>query len=81
MLSDLHYPGWAATVNGESTPIERANHLFRAVRVAPGKSTVRFEYRPASLRRGALVSLASALLLAALLVRRSVGRSRGPAAV
>jgi hypothetical protein len=69
VLSDLHYPGWRATVNGIPAPIERANHLFRAVRVAAGASAVRFEYRPASLRRGALVSLVSALLLAALLVR------------
>ena len=69
VLSDLHYPGWRATVNGSAAPIERANHLFRAVRVAAGASAVRFEYRPASLRRGALVSSATALALVALLVR------------
>jgi hypothetical protein len=69
VLSDLDYPGWRATVNGSAAPIERANHLFRAVRVAAGASAVRFEYRPASLRRGALVSGATALLLVALLVR------------
>jgi hypothetical protein len=66
VLSDLHYPGWVATVNGAPSPIERANHLFRAVRVGAGSSRVRFEYQPASLRLGALVSLASVLGLAAL---------------
>jgi hypothetical protein len=81
VLSDLHYPGWGATVNGDPAPIERANHLFRAVRVEAGSSTVRFEYRPASLRRGAFVSLASALLLLALFLRGTRGRARGPAAV
>ena len=78
VLSDLHYPGWRATVNGSEAPIERANHLFRAVRVAAGASTVRFEYRPQSLRRGALVSLATALLFAALLLRGSWSRRRRP---
>jgi Bacterial membrane protein YfhO len=81
VLSDLYYPGWVATVNGDPAQIERANHLFRAVRVAAGPSTVRFSYRPASLRRGALVSLASALLLAALFLRGARSRSRGTAAV
>jgi hypothetical protein len=78
VLSDLFYPGWHATVNGSEAPIERANHLFRAVRVAAGESTVRFEYRPESLRRGALVSLATALLLAALALRGAWSRRRRP---
>jgi hypothetical protein len=65
VLSDLHYPGWRALVNGVETPIERADHLFRAVRVGAGASRVRFEYRPRSLRDGALISFASALALAA----------------
>jgi hypothetical protein len=78
VLSDLYYPGWIAWVNGAPSPIERANHLFRAVRVGAGSSRVRFEYQPASLRRGALVSLASALGLAALGLR---GARRRRAAV
>ena len=65
VLSDLHYPGWRATVNGNEAPIERANHLFRGVRVGAGHSALRFEFRPASLRNGALVSGATALSLAA----------------
>jgi len=79
VLSDLHYPGWHALVNGAPTPIERANHLFRAVPVPAGRSTLRFEYRPASLRRGAWLSLATALALAAAVAgarRRSRGADR-----
>jgi hypothetical protein len=81
VLSDLFYPGWRATVNGSAAPIERANHLFRAVRIAAGASAVRFEYRPASLRRGTLVSFATAILLAALLARGARRRLRHPAQV
>jgi hypothetical protein len=65
VLSDLAYPGWRAEVNGDEAAIARADHLFRAVRVGGGRSTVRFEYRPASLRLGAAISAATALLIAA----------------
>jgi hypothetical protein len=63
-LSDQHDPGWEATVNGAPAPITRANYAFRLVRVPGGESTVVFRYRPLSVRLGAWVSAASALLLA-----------------
>jgi hypothetical protein len=59
VLSDSWYPGWVATVDGEEAPIERANLLFRAVRVPPGSHTVEFRYEPQSVRTGALVSAGS----------------------
>ncbi|MEO8608735.1 MAG: YfhO family protein [Chloroflexota bacterium] len=46
LLTDTYYPGWVATVNGEMTPIYKADVMFRAVKVPPGKSTVIFEYKP-----------------------------------
>jgi hypothetical protein len=47
LLTDTYYPGWTATVNGESKPIYKADVMFRAVQVPAGKSTVVFEYKPA----------------------------------
>jgi hypothetical protein len=64
VLTDTHYPGWRATIAGEEQEILRANGLFRAVRVGRGQQRVEFEYRPASLRVGAALSLASLILLA-----------------
>ncbi len=64
VLTDTHYPGWRATLAGKEQEILRANGLFRAVRVAGGRQRVEFEYRPASLRAGAALSLASLTLLA-----------------
>jgi hypothetical protein len=46
VLADAYYPGWRVTVNGEETPIYRANVMFRAVRVPAGESTVIFEFVP-----------------------------------
>ncbi len=46
VLNDIWHPWWQATVNGESTPILRANVLFRAVAVPPGKARVVFRFTP-----------------------------------
>lgn len=46
VLSDAWHPGWLATVNGKPTPIQRANLIFRAVRVPAGDSAVIFSFEP-----------------------------------
>jgi uncharacterized membrane protein YfhO len=53
VLADTHYPGWFATVDGQSEPLLRANYAFRAVRVPAGPHTIVFDYRPRSLAVGA----------------------------
>jgi hypothetical protein len=61
VLTDTFYPGWQATVDGEPVAIVRADHAFRGVPVNTGRHRVVFLYAPASLRRGAAVSLVAAL--------------------
>ena len=73
VLSDTYYPGWEATVDGEPAELLRANYLFRAVAVAPGKHTVKFRYRPQSLVIGLSVSCV-ALLALILILRTGIGR-------
>jgi hypothetical protein len=46
VLTDTDYPGWVATVDDFTVPIQRANGLFRAVRLGPAASTVTFRYAP-----------------------------------
>jgi hypothetical protein len=48
VLHDPFYPGWYATVDGTRVPIERAEMLFRGVRVAAGKHRVLFSFAPFS---------------------------------
>ena len=67
VLSDAYYPGWKATVDGDSTPIYRTNYVLRGIEVPPGSHLVTFEYRPKSVIVGAGVSAASALILVTLL--------------
>jgi hypothetical protein len=80
VLTDVHYPGWNATVDGRSESIERVDYLVRGVRVPAGKRRVVFTYEPATFTVGWILSLAGLLLLGAaavvLVLRR--GRSTHP---
>jgi hypothetical protein len=78
VLSDAWYPGWEATVNGKSVPVEIADHAFRAVHVDAGASQVIMQFRPATWAWGSLISLltflATLLALAAIVVVRRGAR-------
>ena len=66
VLSDVHMPGWKATVDGRETEIERVDYLLRGIPVEAGEHRIVLEYAPASWRIGWIVSLLAALgLLAA----------------
>jgi hypothetical protein len=56
LLNDAWYPGWEARVDGQTTPVERANVLFRALAVPAGDHQVEWLYRPTSFRMGMVFS-------------------------
>lgn len=70
VFSDIYYPGWQCTIDGEPAPILRADYVLRAVVLPAGKHTVAFRFDPQSLHTteaiadGALIALL--LLLIAL---------------
>ncbi len=67
VMSDVHFPGWHATVDGRDADIERVDYLLRGVAVGDGEHEIVLEYRPSSWRAGWIVSLLTALgLLAAM---------------
>ena len=68
VLSDLHYPGWKARLDGRDVPIERVNYVMRGVSLPPGDHRVEFRYEPLSWRVGWIVSLLGSLTLAVILV-------------
>jgi hypothetical protein len=61
VLSEIWYPGWQVQVDGLRQPVVRVNGIVRGVYLEPGSHTVTWEYRPASLRWGAMVSAGTLL--------------------
>lgn len=45
VVTESALPGWVVHINGEEAPLVRANGLYMAVEVPPGKHTVVFEYK------------------------------------
>jgi hypothetical protein len=66
-LADQYFPGWTASVNGQPAPILLANHAFRLVEVPRGPVRVEFVYQPWRVRIGAVISVATLVVVAAAL--------------
>ncbi len=67
VVSESYHSGWRATVAGAPQPVLRVNGDFLGCVVGPGKQNVLLEFRPDSLYRGLLASLAGLGLTAATL--------------
>lgn len=67
VLSEMFFPGWRAFIDGQATPIHRANYLFRSVVVPAGRHEVVFRYRPTSVLGGGAVTILGLVVVAALL--------------
>ncbi len=62
-LSDPHYPGWQAAVDGQPAELLPANYAFRAVRIPAGTHRVTMAFRPGTWRAGLGVSAVTGALL------------------
>jgi hypothetical protein len=71
VLSDSHYPGWKAWVDGRPTPVLRVNHALKGVAVEDGRHAVRLRFDPWRFRAGAWISGAAVLVLLALAASQS----------
>lgn len=77
ILSDAHYPGWQARVDGEEATIHRTNTILRGVFVPAGSHQVTFQFKPTILRTGLALALASTLFALLLLLRAGGPRLDG----
>lgn len=56
VLSEVYYPGWTATVDGQPAPLLRADVILRGVPLPAGSHRVEIAYAPASLKWGAVIT-------------------------
>jgi hypothetical protein len=57
VLSEIFYPGWRATVNGNRVQIHKADGILRGIVVPRGQSKVVLRYVPMSIYAGGILSL------------------------
>jgi hypothetical protein len=57
VLSEMHYPGWRATLNGQPAEIYRVNGGLRGIVVPRGESSITLEYAPFSVYAGGAITL------------------------
>ena len=50
VFSEIYYPGWTATVDGEPAELGRVNYILRALSVKPGKHEVVLSFFPKSVK-------------------------------
>jgi uncharacterized membrane protein YfhO len=56
-MSEAHYPGWQAYVDGKKEEIVRASYVFRAIPLGPGSHRVVVVFEPLSFKIGLSLSL------------------------
>jgi hypothetical protein len=66
VVTDTHYPGWSARLDGEAAEMRRVDFAFRGVVVPAGTHEVRFTYAPRSVAWGSALSAIGVALAAAL---------------
>lgn len=49
VFSEIYYPGWQATIDGQPADIARANYILRAMNVPAGTHTIEMRFDPKSL--------------------------------
>lgn len=69
VFSEVYYPGWTATVDGQNVEVGRVNYVLRAINVKPGTHTVILAFHPSTVTKTETVAYVGyALLIVVLLL-------------
>jgi hypothetical protein len=63
VVSEIHYPGWHAYLDGQPVDILQVDYILRGVVVPAGQHRVEMVFRPLSLTVGAAISGVTLLVL------------------
>ena len=68
VFSEIYYPGWQSTIDGQEAAHGRANYILRTMNVPAGKHVVEFRFDPKSLHTTETIAFIALGLLALLAV-------------
>jgi hypothetical protein len=63
VFSEIYYPGWTATVDGEPVELGRVDYVLRALNVKPGRHEVVLSFFPKSVNTTETIAYVSYLIL------------------
>lgn len=72
VFSEIYYPGWTATLDGQPLELGRVDYVLRAAYVPAGKHTIHMEYKPASVGVTETVAYIAIVLLLIVFVGAAV---------
>ena len=68
VFSEIYYPGWTATVDGQPAELGRVNYILRALNVKAGNHKVVLDFHPQSLKNTETVAYIGYGVLALLII-------------
>ncbi|MDD6124308.1 MAG: YfhO family protein [Bacteroidales bacterium] len=68
VFSEIYYPDWSVTIDGQPATLGRANYVLRALKVPAGRHHVTMEFRPASIGHTNRIAYAAQALTVLLLL-------------
>ena len=68
VFSEIYYPGWTCTIDGNPTPIVRANYVLRAVNVPAGEHEVVMTFDPQTVHVTEAIAYAALAVLGLMLI-------------
>ena len=63
VFSEIYYPGWTATIDGQPAELGRVNYVLRALQVQPGEHKIELSFFPRSVQNTEMVASVSLVLL------------------
>ena len=63
VFSEIYYPGWTATVDGQPVELGRVDYILRALNVKPGSHKIVLDFHPTSIKKTETIAYISYALL------------------
>ena len=63
VFSEIYYPEWTATVDGNPVEIGRVNYVLRALHLSPGKHEIVLDFHPTSVDNTEMIAYTAGVIL------------------